>query len=90
LGNEAGFGLGEKPAASWLELAWDGEVGAPSALAGLCAPIGLGIFEGSSIGFLVLGLGGLSTFRDSPSTQTLFAVESWFMSRGTLHRGHKL
>jgi hypothetical protein len=50
-GNTASSDHGEVPAASWLEAARVGEVGAPSTLAGFCAPFGFEGFGGSTAYF---------------------------------------
>jgi hypothetical protein len=73
-----------------LGVARVGEVGALLALAGPCAPFGLGGFEDSDVDFLAGGLRGLSTFGDSLSTGTFFVGEAKLMSWGTLHRSSRV
>jgi hypothetical protein len=66
-----GFGLGAALA--------DGE-GASPAPGEHCAPPGLGAFEDLGTIFLVLGVGGLSIFGDSPLIGTLLVEESGLIS----------
>jgi hypothetical protein len=63
---------------------------APPAPGEFRAPPGLGGFEDPSTDILVSGVGGLSTFGDSPLIGTLFIEESGFISWGTLHRGSQV
>jgi hypothetical protein len=53
-------------------------------------PPGLGGFEDPNTDFSVLGVEGLSAFRDSPHIGTLFVEESGLISRGTLHRSSQV
>jgi hypothetical protein len=53
-------------------------------------PPGLGGFEDPGTDFSVLGIGGLSAFRDLPLVGTIFVEESGLISWGTLHRGSQV
>jgi hypothetical protein len=87
LGDSAGTGLEEAPAGSGLEAAQVDEDGAPLALGKLCAPLGLGGFRSSGAASLVLGVGGLIAFGDSPPTGALLVEDSRLISLVILHRG---
>jgi hypothetical protein len=75
LGCSTDSNLGESCAASWLEVMGVEEVEASSTLIRFHAPS---------------GLGGLSTFGDSPPSGTLLAEVTGSISWGTLHEGSRL
>jgi hypothetical protein len=75
------------PVGSGFKAAQVGKDGAPLAPGELCAPPGLMGFGDSSAVSLLLGVGGLFAFGDSPPTGAFLVEELGIISRGTLHRG---
>jgi hypothetical protein len=90
LGDSAGFELQEAPAGLELRAIRAEEEEAPLTLGEFCVPPRLGGFEDPGTDFSVLGIGGLSAFRDFPLVGTIFVEESGLISWGTLHRGSQV